>query len=644
MAFIAGYVAERPQPTEVISRRVRAFSILPGESPTDYQHCVVRTRSGHLIAKYKAAHPIRPGTATDASGNALATLGFVLPQTDVHTALAMAAQTSGNSLERAEGEFVAVFVEGSSGRVHIVNDRLSSRPFYLLRRDSGVYFSSNVAFLLALAGQRHRPDVTGWLEVYLLGHTLGARTTVDGVTRLGPGRHLTISADRICDRQYWRLEHRPDRGLDPDVHSEKVFESFRESVEQRARLVGRGVVGLSGGLDSRLLAGVLPPDTAFSAFTFVDQRGAGSTPQTRAATSVAAALGLPHHVEELPIRVARSREVIGLTGGMRPYHHMAIVMAYVEELRRSGLRFSMGGGPGDSLAGAFIPSSDYTDPSRTDVCMDDALRRKLAPSASWNLVFQDDATQTHRHTVEQELVESLAATRGPTAAHRITAWAMTFRQPAFTFTSVLHTHPDVGEAFPHLGYRYVDLMLQLPAPWLYQKSFYRYMIYRALPKLRHIPYANVGHPLSGRIPTLDIASESTARRLIARASSLGKRAAGRVGRSIRPARPTSSLLFSDTALFDDVEECLHSSPALRDIVHMKRCERLLAQARTGVFPSEEALGVLTALCVGAGSLLDGTTSRREWQSRAISRSVAPAVVSVTVEVIPFVWSLWSSLA
>ena len=112
-------------------------------------------------------------------------------------------------------------------------------------------------------------------------------------------------------------------------------------------------------------------------------------------------------------------------------------------------------------------------------------------------MFRDDVIEYGRRAVHDALAESFAAVTGPTAAHRTTAWAMIYRQPAFTFTSVLHTHPDVTEAACHLDYRYTDLMLRLPASWLYNKAFYSYMLYSALPQLRHIPYANTGRLLSG---------------------------------------------------------------------------------------------------------------------------------------------------
>lgn len=598
MAFIAGYVAERPQLTEAIRERVRAFSILPGESGSDYVQAVIATHFGHLIVKHKATYPIKPQFASDAEGNVLVTLGFVLSG-DAEALLPLALRTAGLSLEECEGEFVAVLAEAATGTVHVVNDRFSSRPLYTLRRDDGVYFSSNLAFLLTLARAPYRPDVVGWLEVCTLNHTLGTRTTSDNVQRLRPATHLTITPERVRERQYWRLEHRPDPGLDPATHSAEVFQAFRMSAERRARIVGKGVLALSGGLDSRLVAGALPRDTEYSAFTFVDIPGADGTPQTRAAAAVCSALGLRHHVEALPARFTRASEVIALTGGMRPYQHMAIVMACIHFIRRQGNAFALGGGPGDSLAGAFIPSQAYLDVERMAECMEEARQRRLALSRYWPLVFRDDVIEGSRRAVVDALSESFAAVGGPTAAHRVTAWAMVYRQPAFTFTSVLHAHPDVTEAFCHLGYRYTDLMLQLPASWLFNEAFYAYMLHSALPALRHIPNANTGRLLSGHLPTHEIPRESLGRRTVEFAHSLGARAV----RRLLPARASAaSLLFRDTVLLDEVKECVHSIPLLRDIVDVERCDELVARTRAGACPSEEVLGCLTSLCVSAATL------------------------------------------
>ncbi|MEP7308711.1 MAG: asparagine synthase-related protein [Acidobacteriota bacterium] len=597
MALIAGYVAQQQQPTEAIRERVRSFSILPGESAAAYEQVVVASQFGHLIVKHKATYPIKPQIGSDAHGNTLAVLGFVLSGDGL---LARCARTTARALDECEGQFVAIYAEALTGAVHVVNDRFSSRPFYTIRRHDGTYFSSSVAFLLALSQAPYRPDAIGWLEACTLDHTLGTRTTADGVQRLRPATHLIITPEKVAERQYWRLEHRPDPSLNPASHSAEVFQAFRTSTERRAALVGKGVLALSGGLDSRLVAGALPANVDFSAFTFVDKANTDSTPETRAASAVSAALGLRHHVEALPDGFARPSEVIALTGGMRPYQHMAIVMAYIQEIRRMGAAFLLGGGPGDSLAGAFIPSQAYVDPARTAECIDNAYRRCLGHTRDWSLAFRDDVIEGSRRIVQDAIAESFATVGGPTAAHRITAWAMVYRQAAFTFTSVLHTHPDVTEAASHLDYRYTDLMLQLPASWLYQKAFYSYMIYQGLPQLRGIPYANTGALISGQ-PPREIPRELPVRRMWDFAQSFGRRAAGRLLRSITPERRRPSLFFKG-ALLDEVQECIHSIPTLRDIVDVQRCDDLVSRTRAGQCPSEQVLGCLSSLSLSSAIL------------------------------------------
>ena len=147
--------------------------------------------------------------------------------------------------------------------------------------------------------------------------------------RLLPETHLTISSDGdLKQRRYWRLEHRPDQDLNPIAYSREVFDAFQAGAALRARLLCKGVVALSGGLDSRLIAASIPKDLGYSAFTFINSAKAASTPDTKAAAHVCKILGLNHHIQQFPgqefSKVAS--KVIKLTGGLRPLQHMAIVM------------------------------------------------------------------------------------------------------------------------------------------------------------------------------------------------------------------------------------------------------------------------------------------------------------------------------
>jgi hypothetical protein len=608
MALMAGYVSKRGKlKAALLGRRTVSFVILPGEDATSYKDVVIETKFGHVIQKYKSDHPMPPVVQTDDEGNVLAVLGFMCMHDSVssYQRLLAACVVDARAVEQCAGEFVAIFVDGSSGAVHIINDRFAARPFYVIDCAAATYFSSNLAFLLHLAETRSGVDVVGCLQVFTCGHTVGTRTTIEGVARLRPATHLSVVPERIVEKQYWRLIHTPREDLDPVEHGVAVFEAFRSGAAVRARLARRGVVPLSGGLDSRLVAGSLPDRSNYSGFTFVDSPVMKSTLETQAAAEVCRALGLTHHVRAVPAGAygRHARDVIALTGGLRPLHHMAIAMSYVEEMKRVGSMFLLGGGPGDVLAGSYIPSTDYLDPLRVQECIAHFCRRRAALGAHLGLLLRDDVLASNRQVIYRSLLESFQPLGGPTAAHRVTAWAMVYRQPAFTFTSLMHCHPDVSEAFCHLDYSYCDLMLQLPAEWLYERNFYSLMIYNNLPQLRHIVYSNTNMPLSGRLMTVNYRQPRLTvlgKRIGDQLASVRRRTARLITRSRGAPGLHQSLMRHDQQLLAEVTECLHSCERLSEFLDIRKCDQFLAGFKSGTYQAQahqELFGSLATMCL-----------------------------------------------
>ena len=575
------------------------------------------TRFGYTSKNY----PLQSRPYRDKQGNLLVSLGYFYNQDVTDSREQFVERCTGNSskaLEECEGEFVSIFIEGLTGKVHIVNDRFASRPFYILADANDVYFSSSLDFLLYLAGNNHSIDILGWFQILSFAHTCGMRTTFSDVKRLLPGTHLTLSPDGgLKQIRYWRLEHKPEQDLDPIAYSREVFDAFQAGAALRARLVGKGVVALSGGLDSRLVSASIPRDLEFSAFTFVNSSKEASTSETRVAAQVGKILGLSHHIQQVPrqqfFNVAG--QVIKLTGGLRALQHMAIVMSYIQEIKSRGLNYLLGGGPGDSLAGSFIPSVQYLDPNRIDACIKDFCRRRASHVNALASLFREELVKQYAPAVYRSLLESFEKTSVPTAAHRVTAWIMIYRQPAFTFTSLIHNHPDVTEAFCHLDYKYCDLMLRLPAEWLYKRNFYAFMIYSNLQELREVVYANTGKPLSG-----DLVEYSYKKPLFKHARSIFVEAGRelvhrnaftqRVVRLVKsrhasPVEPslTYALLRDDEDLLTEITECLHSYPSLNEVLDINKCLRFMVDFKACNYKGQmqdqltETMGTLATLCL-----------------------------------------------
>ena len=601
MALIAGCQIKNHKISSVeIENRLRNFSIFADDDLTNYNNLVIATPFGYLLRKYRNNYPIYPGLYNDRDGNALLTLGFFSsPVTSV----------SAQQLERHEGEFVVVLAE-QSGRLHIVNDRFGSRPFYILDNGDGVFFSSNLAFLLELVGGKHEADVLGWFHVFSYGHTFGDQTTFKNVKRLPPATHTTVSPNGLLEqRSYWRLEYNPASDLNSASYSKEVFEAFGEGAALRSRLVGKGVVALSGGLDSRLVAAALPNDVEFSAFTFVNSARGNSSADTEVAAQVAQILGLQHRIDAIPTQEYSTiaEDVIRLTGGMRPLHHSATVMPYVREMQRCGVNFLLGGGPGDVSAGSKIPSVKYLDASQKNECIREFCRDLACGAEYLRFLFRDEIIKEYQSDIYPSLLESFGDIAGHTAAHKVTAWEMLNRWPAFTFTSVMHNHPEVSEAFCHLDYKYTDLMLRLPAEWLYQRNFYGLMIYNSLPKLRHIPYANTGRPLCGQLQhfAFNLGVKS---RTVSFVGQLARRVVPqKIKRLLKPIPKGTPgfhyyLYKNDQRLFADIRECLHSSTDLKRILDTDKCLRFLNDFKDDALDAlpydsqTELIGSLATMC------------------------------------------------
>ena len=630
MSFIAGYFTRKDKyDSLVLEERVKSFPVITGEEPDSYESSVVETKFGHVIQKYKRNYPVQSKPCGDGEDNLLVTLGFLFSGgslIDHKSILESCVRDSAEVLEEYEGEFVAIFSEGSSGKVHIINDRFASRPFYILQDYDHTYFSSNLAFLLYLSRGQHPIDILGWFQIFSFGHTCGTRTTIRDVRRIKPAAHLIISPEGLHERQYWHIEHKPEADLDPVAYSTEVFEAFQSGAALRAKLTRKGVIALSGGLDSRLVAAALPRDVDFSAFTFVDSAVASSTAQTQAAADVCDALGLPHRIQPISSHKFSevARQVIELTGGLRPLHHMAVVMPYIHEIRDKGLNFLLGGGPGDVIAGSKIPSSNYLDTENVDKCIKNFCRGHVSGGDELALLFHKGIVKQYSRDLYNSLLESFENIPGPTAAHRVTNWAMTHRWPAFTFTSVVHNHPEVTEAFCHLDYKFCDLMLKLPAEWLYERSFYSFMIYQNLTQLRHIIYANTGKPVSGKLTdfkcklALPRRAKSvairTCREIVDR-SHLSRKFVRLIrSKMSQPELPSFnySLFRNDSQLLSEISDCLHSYRSLEEVLDRKKCLLFLDNFKAGRFQAQsynqqtELLGSLATMCLSFRHLSPST--------------------------------------
>ena len=362
-------------------------------------------------------------------------------------------------------------------------------------------------------------------------------------------------------------------------------------------------MALNGGLDSRLVAEAGPREANYSAFTFVDSTEETETLEVKTAREVGHILGMEHHVKAIGAAEVSSVAdyLVRLTGGLIPIHHSVKALQYIHEMEKS-TRYMMGGGPGDSLAGGHVHSIHNLNPRRTEELVRAYCHEKKRYTRGvLSRLFRRDLLEQNYPCLDETMQESFQNISGPTAVHQLTAWAMMIRQPSFTFISPISPHPNVTEASPHLGYAYTDLMLKLPANWIYHKNFYQFMIWHCLGGLREVVYANTGQALSGRMVDYHLSLKKRIR------GAVGKMLPGWVLNRSRvkpPARACFeySLMRGDGRLFLELNEIIHGVSVVRELFDVGSCERFLGDYQVGrlqtASPADEAelLGSLVTAC------------------------------------------------
>ncbi len=148
------------------------------------------------------------------------------------------------SLDSVDGHFVAATVQG--GAVNLYCDQLGTRTLHYASYAEGCAFSTRLDWLTRLCGGLD-VDYEAFGSHWLAFNQLSTRSQVLGLARLGPGGHLALrSSTRTAYERVWTC----DIG-----ESDRAGTAFAQALAGYCTLAGLGQVslGLSGGLDSRLL-------------------------------------------------------------------------------------------------------------------------------------------------------------------------------------------------------------------------------------------------------------------------------------------------------------------------------------------------------------------------------------------------------
>ncbi|MBS0503196.1 MAG: hypothetical protein JSS55_05205 [Proteobacteria bacterium] len=163
-------------------------------------------------------------------------------------------------LERYWGAYVAVIPGPRDGETLIIRDPSGGQPCLYAQVRGGWVIASDLATLISVCGAKHEID---WREI---AHHLFAvglrseRTSIAGVMELLPGFRMTISvADAHISPVWspWSYAASAHQLDDPDDAALRLHRSIADSIAGWSAGRRHVLLGLSGGLDSSIVAAAL---------------------------------------------------------------------------------------------------------------------------------------------------------------------------------------------------------------------------------------------------------------------------------------------------------------------------------------------------------------------------------------------------
>ena len=118
------------------------------------------------------------------------------------------------SFAKLRGMFGAALWSESRRRLLLVRDRVGIKPLYYRRHGDSLYFGSEMKAILLHPELDRRMNLRA-LERYLsCNYVPGTETLVEDIQKLAPGNWLEWQDGALSMHPYWRLEFKPDVGLD----------------------------------------------------------------------------------------------------------------------------------------------------------------------------------------------------------------------------------------------------------------------------------------------------------------------------------------------------------------------------------------------------------------------------------------------
>jgi asparagine synthase (glutamine-hydrolysing) len=404
-------------------------------------------------------------------------------------------------VNKLNGTFIIVLHDLRKNKIVIANDRYGLRPFYYAEIGEKFLFASEVKAIIQDLEFKREVDEEAIADFFAFGRIFGDKTLFKGIRVFPPASIFLWSEGELSIRTYWDFEFNEDY---TNKQSEEDFvkglcKVFRNAMKKRMRGKHRFGLFLSGGLDSRAIAGAFwkegPPVRTFT-------YGIKGGDEARIAEAVARKAGSEHTFLELEKDYLRfyAEKGVFLTDGMLSCYHFHWVSLLPKLKKDIDVMFH--GSAQDFLLGTYL--SRLGNPLHNwerniskvnNEQLATLLFKKIndvIPQDMMPLFFSKD----YYHRISQKPFESvkksLKTVKSKNPVNLIDCFFL--KQYGRYHLSYQMLRNYLEDRVPGFDNDFVDFVLGIPPEFRFGTRIYYKFLTHLSPELAQIPYQKTGVP------------------------------------------------------------------------------------------------------------------------------------------------------
>jgi len=393
------------------------------------------------------------------------------------------------------GEFSQLEIE--KGKITAHSDFTGSCPKFYGTNGNEVAVSNDAHSIAIFLGLQELSKESA-VELVKYGHCISRRTTIESVFRIWPEEKLIVQ--KVNEKIIIRIEknHDLDYKNSKPVGGviETAFQNLMSDTQKIPLDFSSAVCQLSGGLDSRLTAGVVSRTKMQHIKTL--NISFSEISESKIAGEVAEKLASEHRTITIDSSdIALVRKSWLLTSGQVGVNAAAGNLVGYNYCTENGADIIIGGWQGDCLIGSYVPKQTiYIKPGYRKFAIRNWAANRGYPDKEILELFPQRISKLDLRKAKKRLFLEVKSIKCKDAAQQVSWWGMFRRQPTFSNISPARLCSDVIEVTPLLGKNYIGELLKLTGIDLLNKNFYRKLIYTQFPEYRKINYSLTNAPIT----------------------------------------------------------------------------------------------------------------------------------------------------